>query len=104
MEFTRQCALRHIFTILSICSAQCILIQERAKKLLTAESGADSHMLLGYMLTYYSVQSTFPAACTTLALHGMAFSLVYATAIRSAQVSSDHGSMIFLKMWRAGIR
>ena len=50
---------------------------------------ADSSMLLGYMLTYYSVQSTFPAACTTLALHGMAFSLVYATAIRSAQVSQN---------------
>jgi len=39
----------------------------------------------GYMLTYYSVQYTFPTACFTLALHGMAFSLVYATAIRTAQ-------------------
>ena len=38
------------------------------------------------MLTYYSVQYTFPTACFTLALHGMAFSLVYATAIRTAQV------------------
>ena len=38
------------------------------------------------MLTYYSVQYTFPSACTTLALHGLAFSLVYPTAIRSAQV------------------
>lgn len=39
----------------------------------------------GYMLTYYSVQYTFPTACFTLALHGLAFSLVYATAIRTAQ-------------------
>merc|ERR1711953_235074 len=39
----------------------------------------------GYMLTYYAVQYTFPTACLTMALHGAAFSLVYATAIRSAQ-------------------
>ena len=43
-------------------------------------------MFLGYMLTYYSVQYTFPTACATLALHGLAFALVYATAIHSAQV------------------
>ena len=42
---------------------------------------------LGYMATYYSVQATFYLAALTLALHGLAFSLVYATAIRSAQVT-----------------
>ena len=41
---------------------------------------------VGYILTYFSVQSYFALAALTLALHGLAFSLVYATAIRSAQV------------------
>ena len=43
---------------------------------------------LGYMATYYSVQSYFPLAVFTLAFHGVGFCFVYATVIKAAQVGT----------------
>ena len=40
---------------------------------------------IGFMLTYFTVQSYFPLAILTLAAHGLAFCFVYATSIGAAQ-------------------
>ena len=38
------------------------------------------------MLTFFTIKSYFALAIVTLALHGLGFSFVYATAISAAQV------------------
>ena len=40
---------------------------------------------IGFMLTYFTVQSYFTLAILTLAAHGFAFCFVYATSIGAAQ-------------------
>ena len=40
---------------------------------------------LGFLLTFLTIKSYFALAIVTLALHGLGFSFVYATAISAAQ-------------------